>query len=103
MRKSSVPYAAVLGIIAWLCSQSKLAAGDPLPLVPSPKEVRWADGPGIPLEDGGVAIVIGDKAREPAKAAADLLRRRVSKRFGQDWPILAESGEWKKHNVIAST
>ena len=100
MRKSSVPCAVVLGIIAWLCSQSGLAAGDALPLAPSPKEVRWADGPGIPLEDGGVAIVIGDKAREPAKAAADLLRRRVSKRFGQDWPILAESGDWKKHNVI---
>jgi hypothetical protein len=100
MRKSFLSCLAVSTTIGLFCPQTGVARNDVPLLVPSPKEVQWSNEPGLELADGAVAIVIGDNASDPAKAAADLLHRRVSKRFGQTWPIVVEGGDWKKASVI---
>jgi len=78
--------AIVLGALVHTASGQK-----PL-LVPTPKEVRWRDGPAVDLLPGQVAIVLGESAGPVATTAADLLKRQVARRFGRDWPIIRESG-----------
>ncbi len=89
-------------IVGWLSGLSPAAPGDGghPSLVPVPTEVRWSESAPVELKDGAVAIVIGARASEPARCAADLLQRRVERRFGRRWPVLSEADDWKRHDVV---
>jgi len=63
---------------------------DGVPLVPRPQEVTWTKAPVWEIEEGDGAIVVGGRATEPEKLAAEILHERVAKRFGADLPILSE-------------
>ena len=63
---------------------SSSAASD---IIPRPKEIRLTGGT-IALPAGSTAIVLGDKASEPEKYAAETLQADVARRFGQTWPIM---------------
>ena len=57
-------------------------------LVPVPQKVQWSsEGP---LKLVRPSIVLGSKATEPEKYAAQRLQEQVAKRFGQQWPIVSE-------------
>jgi len=49
------------------------------PLVPAPREVKWAEGSPLALPPESVAIVIGQKAADPEREAARLLQEFVAK------------------------
>lgn len=63
-------------------------------LVPTPKEVRLPGSAPVELTSDNSAIVLGDRPSEPALVAADLLQRRLERRFGLKMPILRESQDW---------
>ncbi len=91
------------GLIGWtvLASAALSHAGESaVSLVPPPKEVAFPATPAIVLPDGSVAIVIGDRASEPERYAAELLQKNVAKRFGPEWPVIAESGDHQKYRTI---
>lgn len=86
MRKAVV---AIPGI--WLLMVPALrAAGEPIRLVPPPKEVAWSEAGPIGMNAGKVAIVIGQGATAPERYAAERLQQRVQRRYGQTWPIVSE-------------
>lgn len=87
-------------IILALFFTSFAAAGPEKLLVPAPKQVNWAAQAPVPLEEGDVAIILGDKAVEPERQAARMLHERVATRFGQDWPVVAESQVPAAANVL---
>jgi len=68
---------------------SSSAASD---IIPRPKEIRLTGGT-IALPAGSTAIVLGDKASEPEKYAAETLQADVARRFRQTWPIVLESSD----------
>jgi hypothetical protein len=76
-----------------------LAAEAPV-LVPAPREVKWSAEAPASLASGTVAIVIGRQATAPEQHAAQLLQQAVSKRFGQQWPILREGEERAAHKTL---
>lgn len=71
-----------------------------LSIVPKPKEIEYLHASPVPLDAGSVAIVIGDKAVEPEEYAAETLRKNVSRRFGQTWPVCRESDDLKAYKVL---
>lgn len=76
-----------LGVAAVFgCSQSPRY----LELVPPPQEIRWAADPPLAISKDRVQIVLGARATAPEKHAAKMLRDSVSRRFGQEWPIVEE-------------
>jgi hypothetical protein len=79
---------------------SDLAAGEPPVLVPAPREVKWSAEAPVGLASGTVAILVGRQAAAPEEHAARLLREAVSKRFGQQWPILREGEEQAAHKNL---
>jgi hypothetical protein len=76
------------------------AEGPALRLVPSPRKVAWSDDKPLALPKDGVAIVVGARAAAVEAAAADLLQRRVARRFGVNWPIARESEELSRYAVV---
>jgi len=52
------------------------AADAPRLLVPAPQKVQWSSEPPLTLAGKTVAIVVGDKATEPEKYAAQRLAER---------------------------
>ncbi|HOA75615.1 MAG TPA: glycoside hydrolase family 20 zincin-like fold domain-containing protein [Phycisphaerae bacterium] len=75
-----------------LASGAALAAagGEPVALTPRPKQIAWSAEPPVPLAAGKVAIVLGERAIEPERQAARMLRERVAVRFGHEWPVVTE-------------
>ena len=67
------------------------AADAPRLLVPAPQKVQWSSEPPLTLAGKTVAIVVGDKATEPEKYAAQRLAEQVEKRFALKWPIVPEN------------
>jgi hypothetical protein len=67
------------------------ASAAELTIVPRPKEVTPHEGSPLLLEDGKVAIVLGDKAVQPEEYAAETLRKNVARRFGHRWDIRRET------------
>ena len=67
------------------------AADAPRLLVPAPQKVQWSSEPLLTLAGKTVAIVVGDKATEPEKYAAQRLAEQVEKRFALKWPIVPEN------------
>ncbi|UCD29997.1 MAG: hypothetical protein JSV03_05850 [Planctomycetota bacterium] len=83
------------------------AAGLPCPanenelrLVPKPQQVQWSRAAPLEVENDKVAIVTGEKAQPPEQYAAEMLQAHVAKRFKQQWPILSESREHKKYQIL---
>lgn len=64
------------------------ASAAPVELMPGAAEVQW--GQATPV-DGGVVVILSDKAVAPEREAARLLSRYVAKRFGQNMPEVAAS------------
>lgn len=79
---------------------SNLAAGELPALVPAPLEVKWSAEAPVGLASGTVAILVGRQAAAPERHAATLLQEGVSKRFGQQWPILREGEEQAAHQTL---
>ena len=75
-----------------------VAAEPPVTLVPPPKQVEFGEG-AIRFQVDEAAIVVGDRATDPEKYAAELLQKNVAKRFGVKWPIVAESKDRPAHPV----
>ncbi len=76
------------------------AAAETLPvIVPQPKSMS-VTGAAVALEPGRVAIVVGAKASEPERYAAERLKKFVNKRFGQDWPIVDDRADLKPYNAL---
>ena len=69
-------------------------------IVPTPREVKWSAEPPANLAPGAVAILIGKQAADPEKEAARLLKEYVSKRFGQQWPVVREGEEQSAHKTL---
>jgi hypothetical protein len=85
-------------LILYTLIAASLRAGASSPdLVPRPKQIRFTAGT-VPLDSA--AIVIGDKASEPEKYAAQTLRKTAKKRFAADWPVLTESGNTKPFETL---
>jgi len=76
----------LVGVFAGLAG-----AEGPTRLVPAVQEVRWLEEAPVVLGPEQVAIVIGDRASEPERYAAETLQRTVAKRYGVTWPVVAES------------
>ncbi len=75
------------------------AAAEPPRLVPAPQQVRWAKDGSVLLARDNTAIVVGAKATEPERYAAELLRATVARRYKADWPIVIEKPDRKRHAV----
>ncbi|HSW45431.1 MAG TPA: glycoside hydrolase family 20 zincin-like fold domain-containing protein [Phycisphaerae bacterium] len=67
-----------------------LAADGPVRLVPAPQQVKWAEEPPVKLLPDQVDIVIGVRATESERYAAETLQAAVAKRFGLRWNVVAE-------------
>jgi hypothetical protein len=59
-------------------------------LVPTPQKVQWSSEEPLGLAVKSVAILVGAKASEPEKYAAQRLAEQVEKRFALKWPIVTE-------------
>lgn len=73
------------------------AAAEGLQVVPKPKQIKFIGGT-VPLD--AAAILIGDKASEPEKYAAEALRKTVKKRFAADWPVINEGADIKPYKAL---
>jgi len=69
-------------------------------IVPAPKQIQLTESQALPLSQGSVAIVIGDRASEPEKYAASTLQSSVRTRFGPTWAICRESDNLNGHKVL---
>ncbi len=78
---------------------SEAFALHPPRLVPAPQQVKWAEAPPVNLPAGDVAIVVGARASEPERYAAQTLRGTVSTRYRADWPIVTEEPGRKRYAV----
>lgn len=83
-------------ILMLMIASLQARAGNP-EIVPKPKEIKFLGG-AVALD--AAAIVIGDKASEPEKYAAETLRKTVKKRFGVDWPVIRESADTKSCKAL---
>lgn len=93
-------YLAVLSLPLILTA---LVAGQTPPrsrLCPTPQEVAWPRGTPITLDEGQVTIVIGERAEEPERYAAEKLHADVAKRFGHSWPIVATEKDRPTTGVV---
>ncbi len=83
----SVVLAAVAASVAF--AEPKPA---PCPIVPRPKEYCESGKSVTLLDSGRAAIVLGDRASEPERYAAEYLQTQVERRFQQRLPICVETG-----------
>jgi len=86
-------------LVLTLLGGSNLPAETPI-LVPAPREVKWSSASPVSLAPGTVAIVVGKQATDPEKEAARLLKEYVEKRFGQQWPVVAEGEEQSNQQTL---
>ncbi|MCD6350619.1 MAG: hypothetical protein J7M26_00760, partial [Armatimonadetes bacterium] len=82
-------YAAMVGL-GLLLGLGLTQAQDRLDLAPQPKVVR-DEGTDLALGKDTVAIVLGDRATEPERYAAERLQTLVERRFGVRWPVYTET------------
>ena len=76
------------------------SAAEPLArLVPLPQQVKWSTATPLKLPVDQVAIVIGAKATEPERYAAETFQATVAKRFGVKWHVVAEDKDRPKPAV----
>ncbi len=100
----NLPLALALGLWSSIATTTVAQSEDPhIRLVPAVSEVRWSGGQVAVPEPA--AIVLSGQATPPERYAAELLRDRVLKRFGQKWPIhggalLESSGTDTKTRVL---
>lgn len=85
-----------LAILMFMTSLSQADADSPQ-IVPKPKQIKLVGGT-VALDSA--AIVIGDRASEPEKYAADMLRATVGRRFAADWPVISESADTAPYKVL---
>ncbi|HQN18930.1 MAG TPA: glycoside hydrolase family 20 zincin-like fold domain-containing protein, partial [Syntrophobacteraceae bacterium] len=68
-------------------------------LVPVPQQVQWSDEAPIKILPNQVAIVLGIKASEPERYAANMFRVMVAQRHQADWPVISEEPGRKRYAV----
>ncbi len=75
-----------------LALSAAAAAESAVPVViPKPKSIQALPGERLILPQGKTAIVIGAKATEPERYAAETLQNDVKRWLGQSWPIVEET------------
>jgi len=89
-KKSLLIMTAILALSVAVCTSGTS-------VVPTPKEITISGAP-IALES--VAIVVGGKASEPEKYAAETLQRTIKKRFGQVWPVRRENENLSAYKTV---
>ena len=79
-------------VLAWAFFHTASATAEPgCPIVPPPKEYRDLRR-SVTLEtSGAAAIVVGDKATDPERYAAEYLQTQIQRRFKRELPIHGET------------
>ena len=99
LSRSSALYSWFIPIALSLSIGSATAADPPPRLVPLPQQVKWSTAGPLKLPVDQVAIVIGTKATEAERYAAETLQAAVAKRFGAKWFVVAEYKDRPKRAV----
>jgi len=71
----------------------------PVTLVPPPKQATFGADP-ITFRPASAVLVVGRRASEPERYAAELFRKHVARRFGVSWPIRTEGEDLGGAEVV---
>jgi len=90
----------LIAALAVLGGRAPASHAGPVRLVPPVKQVRWSGEVPLSLKSKSPAIVIGDRVSAPEQYAAERLQAQLARRFNARWPIVRQSDDAAKNDVV---